>query len=204
MPDLPQMSLLVVDPSPEWARVGAELVEEVRRLLGPEASRVAHIGSTSIPGMAAKPVFDLQVGTELPLDAAEEKFSAPLTGLGFTLSPHRRDHVPAGRDDSPERWAKRLWWRRGHPDGDANLHLRREGSPNLRLALLFRDWFRAHPEAVPGYATFKRVLARHVVRDADDTAGLGAYSDIKDPVVDVLVEIAEGWAARTGWQLPQS
>ncbi|MBB0231187.1 GrpB family protein [Streptomyces calidiresistens] len=197
-------SPVVVDPSPEWSRMGTDLVEEVSRRLGPAATRVAHIGSTAIPGMAAKPVIDLQVGTELSLDAAEEAFSAPLAELGFVLSPHRRDHVPAGRDEEPEPWAKRLWWRRGHTDADANLHLRREGSPNLRLALLFRDWFRAHPEAVPGYATFKRVLARHVVHDTADADGLAAYTDIKDPVVDVLAEIAEGWAARTGWQLPEN
>ncbi|WP_308294266.1 GrpB family protein [Streptomyces sp. ST2-7A] len=186
----------MVAPSPAWSAAGAELAEEVSRLLGPDVTRVAHIGSTAVPGMAAKPVLDLQAGTELSLDAAEEKFSAPLAELGFVLSPHRRDHVPAGRDDEPELWAKRLWLRRGGPEGDVNLHLRREGSPNLRLALLFRDWFRAHPEAVPGYSAFKRVLARHVT-------DLAAYSDVKDPVVDVLVEIAEGWATRTGWQPPE-
>jgi len=52
-----------------------------------------------------------------------------------------------------------MWLRRGHAGGDVDLHVRRVGSPNERLALLFRDWFRAHPEAVPAYAAFKRALA---------------------------------------------
>lgn len=60
------------------------------------------------------------------------------------------------------------------------------------LALLFRDWFRAHPEAVPGYARFKRDLAR-------ETGDIGPYTDVKDSVVDMIVAIAESWAAGTGW-----
>jgi GrpB-like predicted nucleotidyltransferase (UPF0157 family) len=73
-----------------------------------------------------------------------------------------------------------------------NLHVRLAGSPNERLALLFRDWFRAHPEAVPAYAEFKRSLAA----TAPDIA---TYSDVKDPVVDLVVTVAETWAAATGW-----
>ena len=60
-----------------------------------------------------------------------------------------------------------------------NLHVRLAGSPNERLALLFRDWFRAHPEAVPDVAT---------------------YSDVKDPVVDLVITVAEAWATGTGWR----
>ena len=73
-----------------------------------------------------------------------------------------------------------------------NLHVRRVGSPNERLALLFRDWFRAHPSAIPAYAAFKRSLAG-AVPDVD------FYSDVKDPVVDLVVTIAETWAKHTSW-----
>src|SRR4029453_10434340 len=52
---------------------------------------------------------------------------------------------------------------RQHTEGDINLHVRLCGSPNERLALLFRDWFCAHPEAVPSYARFKQALAQSVV-----------------------------------------
>jgi GrpB-like predicted nucleotidyltransferase (UPF0157 family) len=87
---------------------------------------------------------------------------------------------------------KRLWARRGHAEEDVNLHVRLRGAANERLALLFRDWFRAHPEAVASYAGFKQVLARSVV-DA------GTYTEVKDPVVDLVVAVAESWAAATGW-----
>ena len=74
-----------------------------------------------------------------------------------------------------------------------NLHVRLAGSPNERLALLFRDWFRAHPEAVPAYAAFQRSLAGAVPDDA-------TYSDVKDPVVDLVITVAEAWATGTGWR----
>jgi GrpB-like predicted nucleotidyltransferase (UPF0157 family) len=73
-----------------------------------------------------------------------------------------------------------------------NLHVRLAGSPNERVALLFRDWLRAHPAAVPAYSAFKRGLAGAV-------ADLGVYTDVKDPVVDLVIAAAETWATETGW-----
>ncbi|MEU2794492.1 inositol monophosphatase family protein [Streptomyces sp. NPDC007100] len=183
---------VLADPHPDWAAGGAALCAELLAALAPAAGRVEHIGSTSVPGMAAKPVFDLQVSVA-DLEAAAGAFDAPLAARGFVRSPYEADHVPAGRDDDPARWAKRMWSRRGGPGPDVNLHVRRAGSPNERLALLFRDWFRAHPEAVPAYARFKRELAHR-------TADMGSYAEVKDPVVDLIVEVAEPWAAATGWR----
>jgi GrpB-like predicted nucleotidyltransferase (UPF0157 family) len=137
--------------------------------------------------MAAKPVIDLQASVD-DLDAATRAFDAPLAGLGFRRTPYERDHVPAGRDDDPATWAKRLWSR---PNA-VNLHVRLRGSPNERLALLFRDWFRTHPEAIPAYARFKRYLA-------DAVADRDAYTNVKDPVVDLVIVVAERWARHTSW-----
>ena len=108
--------------------------------------------------MAAKPVLDVQVSVD-DLDGAATFFDAPLQRLGFQRAPYERDHIPAGRVDRPEAWAKRFWSRRRHPGGDVNLHVRGVGSANERLALLFRDWFRGHRDAVPAYAAFKGSLA---------------------------------------------
>ena len=168
---------------------GVALAEQLRRALAPLALRVEHIGSTAIPGMAAKPVFDLQVSVA-DLDRAASAFARPLADRGFLRAPYERDHVPAGHD--PAGWAKRVWARRRQGNDDVNLHVRLGGAPNERLALLFRDWFRAHPEAVPSYARFKQVLADSVV-DVD------AYTEVKDPVVDLVVAVAESWATATGW-----
>ena len=65
--------------------------------------------------------------------------------------------------------------------------------PTNGVALLFRDWFRAHPEAVPSYGGFKVALAASV-------PDLDVYTDVKDPVVDLVIVMAESWAASTGWR----
>jgi GrpB-like predicted nucleotidyltransferase (UPF0157 family) len=136
--------------------------------------------------MDAKDVLDVQVSVD-DLDAAVDAFADPLTAIGFARSPHEHDHVPAGRLDDPDRWVKRIWVRRDHPGGDVNLHVRLVGSPNERFALLFRDWMRAHPESVPAYAAFKRALAA-------ESPSIDVYADIKDPVVDLVLSVAERWA----------
>ncbi|MEU4423791.1 GrpB family protein [Actinoplanes sp. NPDC024001] len=183
-------NLLVVPADVGWQHRGKELAEQLLAALAPLALRVEHIGSTAIPGMAAKPVFDMQVSVA-DLEAAATAFDGPLASLGFTRLPYQQDHVPAGYDDPPRLWAKRFWLRR-NLGADVNLHCRVAGSPNERLALLFRDWFRAHPQAVPAYARFKEVLAAAV----DD---LGVYTEVKDPVVDLIGAVAEEWAATTSW-----
>lgn len=186
------LGLLVSLPDPGWAGRGVVLVESLRSVLGPLAVRVEHIGSTAVPGMAAKPVFDVQVSV-VDLEVAAAAFDGPLAGLGFVRRPYERDHVPAGCGDGPELWVKRYWHRRGSEP--VNLHCRLVGSPNERLALLFRDWFRAHPGAVPAYAAFKVALAEAVSGD------VGVYTDVKDPVVDLVAVVAEEWAAVSGWSV---
>jgi GrpB-like predicted nucleotidyltransferase (UPF0157 family) len=183
----------VVSYRPDWEQRANDLIASLRGAFGDRASRLDHIGSTAIPGMPAKNVIDIQVSAG---DLAEvaRACDSPLADLGFTRSPHEYDHVPAGRTDGPADWEKRLWVRRGSMGGHVNLHLRRPGSPNERLALLFRDWFRAHPEAVSSYGGFKVALAA-AVRDLD------VYTDVKDPVVDLVIVVAEWWAGSTGWRL---
>ncbi|MDQ3708250.1 MAG: GrpB family protein [Actinomycetota bacterium] len=177
---------------PTWPRAAAELTAGLRRDLGPLAVHVDHIGSTAVPGMAAKDVLDVQVRVA-DLDTAAVAFEGPLAALGFQRLPYNHDHVPAGCADDPRRWAKRLWSRRDGAAPAVNLHVRVVGSPNARLALLFRDWLRAHPEAVAPYAAFKRALAG-LAPDIE------VYADVKDPVVDLVIAAAEPWAAATGWQ----
>ncbi|MET7418796.1 GrpB family protein [Dactylosporangium sp. NPDC005555] len=186
------MPIVVDAPREEWAARGLALAARIRQELAPHALAVEHIGSTSIPGMPAKPIFDLQVSVadlDAPLDG-------PLELLGMSRGRHVHDHVPAGLTDDPGRWVKRIWTGEG-----VNLHVRLAGSPNERLALLFRDWFRAHPAAVPAYGAFKTALARALSGVPDD---IGEYSDVKDPVVDLVIVVAEAWATATGWSVTRT
>jgi GrpB-like predicted nucleotidyltransferase (UPF0157 family) len=188
---VPTPSFTVDEYDPDWPRRADVLITSVMTMSAGVVERVEHIGSTSIPGMPAKNVIDLQASVT-DLDRAVAELEDPLGAIGFERLPYDRDHVPAGLVDDPDRWVKRLFARRDHADGPVNLHVRVSGSPNERLALLFRDWFRAHPDAVPAYAQFKRVLAAEV-------GDIGVYSDVKDPVVDLVTTIAETWAAVTEW-----
>jgi GrpB-like predicted nucleotidyltransferase (UPF0157 family) len=184
--------VVVVPYRHDWPARAASLIAELRQGLGGQALRVEHIGSTAIPGMAAKDVIDLQASVA-SLDDAVREFDEPLALLGFHRMPYGSDHVPAGLPDDPARWAKRMWRRRGHPGGDVNLHVRIVGSANERLALLFRDWFRAHPQAVAAYAGFKRDLA-------SVTLDIESYTEVKDNIVDLVITVAESWAAVTCWR----
>jgi GrpB-like predicted nucleotidyltransferase (UPF0157 family) len=191
--DLPGgLRVLVVPYDDRWPGRAETELAALRAALGPLVCHADHIGSTAVPGMAAKDVLDLQLSVR-DLDTAAAAFGAPLAELGYIRLNYERDHVPAGDDSDPGLWVKRYWRRRDHPAGDVNLHVRVAGSPNERLALLFRDWLRAHPLAVAAYARFKAELASAVV-------GLAVYTEIKDPVVDLVVAAAAEWAGKTGWQ----
>jgi GrpB-like predicted nucleotidyltransferase (UPF0157 family) len=183
--------ILISDYNPQWPERASLLAGQLCAALGHDALRIEHIGSTAIPMMAAKDLLDVQVSVG-DLDAAAAQFDGPLSAMGFERLPYEQDHVPAGRPDDPAMWTKRFWRRRSELTGNVNLHVRLVGSPNERLALLFRDWMKAHPEAVPPYAAFKRALAARAP-DVD------WYSDLKDPVVDLVVAVAESWAQQTGW-----
>jgi GrpB-like predicted nucleotidyltransferase (UPF0157 family) len=187
-----KLSVHVSAYDPRWPRRAARLVARLHTALGPDALRIDHIGSTAIPLMDAKDLLDLQVSV-MDLATAAVRFDEPLRGLGFERMPYDHDHVPVGWSDDAALWAKRYWQRRNHADGDVNLHVRLAGSPNERLALLFRDWMCAHPEVVVPYSAIKRTLAG-AAPDGD------RYAELKDPIVDLVIVVAEQWAAETMWR----
>jgi GrpB-like predicted nucleotidyltransferase (UPF0157 family) len=96
--------------------------------------------------------------------------------------------------DAPEEWAKRYVQQR--EPRPAHVHIRVYGRANMRYALLFRDYLRAHPAALGAYAQIKQALAHYHADDVD------AYYAVKDPVCDVIMAAAGQWASATGWQLP--
>jgi GrpB-like predicted nucleotidyltransferase (UPF0157 family) len=176
----------VVDHDPTWPDQFQELAAALRRHLGDGALGIDHIGSTAVPGLAAKDVIDLQVTVA---DLAQADRLAPAFGrAGYVASPYRRDHQPAGDASDPGRWAKRLWQ---SPPGArrVNAHVRVAGWPNQRYALLFRDYLRARPAAAAAYARLKRALAEVF---GDD---LGAYTEVKDHACDLIMAAAEDWSA---------
>jgi GrpB-like predicted nucleotidyltransferase (UPF0157 family) len=177
----------------DWPKAFAEIAAHLRSVLGDLALSIDHIGSTSVPGLAAKDIIDVQI--TIPGDVSFEKFEAAMAAAGY-VQKHGicYDHRPPGVEGPDSEWEKRLF---GLPAGSrpANLHVRQAGRANQRYALLFRDYLRAHPAAAAAYAEVKRKLAHYHPEDRT------AYVEIKDPVCDVIMAAAEEWAARISWKL---
>jgi GrpB-like predicted nucleotidyltransferase (UPF0157 family) len=155
-----------------------------------DALRVDHIGSNSVPGLAAKDIIDVQISVAR-FDDVRTRAALEQAGLTWRADIDR-DHCPPGmRLDAAElekRYAARAGPRAAH------VHVRVEGRFNHEYALLFRDYLRAHADAAETYAQVKRVLAARGPNDID------AYYSIKDPVCDVIMTGAREWAAATGWR----
>ncbi len=187
------MDIVVADYSPAWPGEFNELAARVGAALAERARAIHHIGSTSVPGLAAKDIIDIQVTVA---DLAGEAFVEPLQSLGWVMKPYTSDHCPPGMDLPKADLAKRVFGL--EVPRRANLHVRVEGRFNQRFPILFRDFLRAHPEAAAAYGEVKRQLARHVADDWD------AYYDVKDPAVDLIMVGARNWAVATGWSPPES
>lgn len=178
----------IVPYRPEWPGEFEAIAARLRGALGALALRIDHIGSTSVPGLDAKDVIDIQV-TVAALDGA---LKSAMTSIGYVQREGLTDHRPPASTGPEGDWAKWLFLQ---PPGErkTHVHLRVEGAANQRYAILFRDYLRAHPAAAQAYAELKRRLAK-------DLADPHTYPDVKDPAVDLIYLAAEAWAATTDWR----
>jgi GrpB-like predicted nucleotidyltransferase (UPF0157 family) len=174
-----------------WPSEFATIAARLRESLGPLAVRIDHIGSTAVPGMAAKNIIDVQVTVE-SLDLEQLLPRMLEAGFQHFSDPRISDHHPAGSIGRQEEWRKLLFVAI-EGQREANVHVRVLGRANQRYALLFRDYLRAAPAAAAAYGQVKSRLARLDIERA-------AYTDTKDPVCDLIIVAAEAWARQTGWQ----
>ncbi len=148
-----------------WSKHFAREARRIRDALGARAMRIEHVGSTSVPGLAAKPIIDLLL---VVIDSADEPSYVPaLEGAGYVL-----------RIREPEWRQHRLF--KG-PDVNINLHVFTVGSGEIERLLIFRDWLRAHPADRDLYARTKRALARREWRYVQN------YADAKSEVVEDII-----------------
>jgi len=177
--------LVVVDHRAEWAREFEHLAERLRGALGEAASAIDHVGSTSVPGLAAKDCVDVQVRVR-SLEVSDD--AALLAAIGFRMRPEPWNLVEV-TGGVPCR--KRVF---APPVGEraCNVHVREAGGVNARYALLFRDFLRADERARAAWGAFKQRLAVSVPALTD-------YGQIKAPATDVLMVAAERWAVEVGW-----
>lgn len=192
------MLLQPVAYDPAWPTRFKTLQAALSRATGLPGAQIAHIGSTSVPGLRAKPIIDIQIGVR-DLDAFDLDSVTP---AGFVPAPEITGDDPfrPAPGDAAD-WRKKYARREDGGRRSAHLHIRQIGHANHRLALLFRDFLRGDPETCRLYAEFKTTAAR-IGAAASDEGGSGVYLDLKDPFVKLVICRAEDWAARTGWRVP--
>jgi GrpB-like predicted nucleotidyltransferase (UPF0157 family) len=174
------MPVLVVPYDPGWPERFEAWRGRLAGLLGPVACRIEHVGSTSVPGLAAKPIVDIQVS--VPDMENEDGYVPVCETAGLQL--RFRDHEHRYLQPVP-----------GRPR-DVHVHVCQQGGDWERVHLLFRDYLRDSAAGRDAYVAAKHDAARLW---ADQGA---AYTEAKSDVILVLLDQAEAWAKATGWVAP--
>jgi GrpB-like predicted nucleotidyltransferase (UPF0157 family) len=155
----------IVDYDPSWPELFRREATRIQGVLGDGALRIEHIGSTAVPGLAAKPIVDVLLVVANSAD--EQAYLPALADAGYVL-----------RIREPTWYEHRLF--KG-PDTDVNLHVFSAGCPEIERHLVFRDWLRADEADRELYARTKRQLAQ---RDWKYTQH---YADAKTAVIGEII-----------------
>jgi GrpB-like predicted nucleotidyltransferase (UPF0157 family) len=150
---------------PEWLRLYEREEERIRAVLGDRVIRIDHVGSTSVPGLPAKPLID--VALEVPDSADEAAYVPALEASGYNL-----------RIREPDWFEHRLL--KG-PDADVNVHVFTAGCEEVDRMIRFRDWLGEHAAERELYAERKRELAGR------DWKYMQQYADAKTAVIDEIM-----------------
>ena len=158
-------TVLIVDYDPEWPHQFAVEAAKIRAALGEGALLLEHVGSTSVPGLAAKPILDILL---VVADSADEPSYIPdLERAGYVL-----------RTREPE-WFEHRVLKGVEPA--VNLHVFSPGCPETERMLLMRDWLRAHGDDRALYEQTKRELAQRTWKYVQN------YADTKTEVVEAIL-----------------
>ncbi|MCA1713112.1 MAG: GrpB family protein [Actinobacteria bacterium] len=166
----PSDGIVVVEYDPQWPQRYDDWRARLIDHLGQAVLRIEHVGSTSVPGLPAKPIIDIQISVaDL---AAEDAYVPGIEAAGVQLRSRDAFH--------------RYFRPFADRPREVHVHVCQTGSAWERDHLLFRDHLRAHPEARAAYATVKRQAA---ARWSDDGF---AYNDTKTEVIlDILTAARE-------------
>src|SRR5262245_16546206 len=164
----------VVPYDPQWTADFERERERLQSALGAIARRIDHNGSTAVPGLAAKPVIDIQVSGVRLQDV--QAYAPVLEELGYA-------HLPHADDDRCPFFYRPAEWPHTH-----HVHVVESGGEEERRTLAFRDYLRRHPEAAREYAELKRDLAAQ--HDGLTAESREAYAHAKTSCVNRIVEDA--------------
>jgi len=158
-------AIVLADHDPAWADRYELERRRVVGALGERVLRIDHIGSTSVPGLAAKPIIDIDLTVADPAD--EDAYVPDLVRAGYVLRVREPGHRMLRT-----------------PQLDVHLHVCAPGSDWESRHLVFRDWLRAHPDDRQRYEDVKRDLARRQWDDMND------YADAKTEVIAEIMRRA--------------
>jgi GrpB-like predicted nucleotidyltransferase (UPF0157 family) len=165
-------SIHLAEYDPAWPSLYQREAERIGAALGLKALRIEHVGSTSVPGLAAKPLIDVVL---VVADSSDEEAYVPsLETAGYVL-----------RIREPEWHEHRLF--KG-PDTNVNVHTFSDGCPETERMVGFRDWLRAHDDDRELYERAKRELA------AREWKYVQNYADAKSDVVEAILARVPGTA----------
>jgi GrpB-like predicted nucleotidyltransferase (UPF0157 family) len=187
--------VVVFDYDPQWPQTFHQMKQELEEQFGFWAERIDHIGSTSVPGLAAKNIIDIQITVK---DLEHPEFKAFLKRFDessphYSLRPYDRDELTGMDDNHPG--LKKRFMKLTRSEVTANIHIRQAGNINQRYALLFAAFLRANPAQREIYSLLKQRLATLFPESIE------GYLYIKDPLMDLLYLQAETWALDSNWSL---
>ena len=160
--------ITLAEADPAWPRQFAREEERLRAALGTRALQIEHVGSTAVPGLAAKPIIDIVLVVADTTDEAD--YVSDLEAAGYVL--HARDFHP-----TEHRLLTDL-------NRKVQVHVLTVGDPEVERMLLFRDRLRTHPRDRDIYERAKRELA------ARRWAYVQDYADAKSSVVEGIIDRA--------------
>ncbi len=166
--------VVVADYDPRWPELYAQEVAGLRQVFGASLVGLEHIGSTSVPGLAAKPIVDIQAVVRTLPDA--QNAAPALAALGWRQGIFALD------------LETRLYFKKYNAQGGRThqLHVYAPDHSAASAHLLFRDYLRAHPEEAQRYAALKRELVERFRFDRL------AYNDAKTAYVEAVLAKAQG------------
>ncbi|HEX8919189.1 MAG TPA: GrpB family protein [Chloroflexota bacterium] len=156
-----------------WPRMFEQERVRLYGALGSMVSRIEHVGSTAVPGLAAKPIIDVLVGVH-NLEESRSRSIVPLDALGYTYMSEYESWLPG----------EMLFRKAVFGPWTHHAHLMEQSSPRWDEFILIRDYLRRHTEAAEEYARLKRALA---LEFDDDISG---FRDAKRPFLQALMERA--------------
>ncbi|WP_430430517.1 GrpB family protein [Oceanicaulis sp.] len=177
---------------PAWAEEGLAFADAVCVALGSRALRVDHVGSTAVPGLAAKDVIDIQA---LVIDLEDDGLVDAMKAAGFVHRPDNTGDEPnldTAPSLGPDDWRK-VYFREAKGQRRLHIHIRRNGAAGARNMLLMRDFLRDNESARRDYGDFKMALADKTRSDRS------AYQAIKRPFISTVLRSAESWAEIHHW-----